>query len=261
MFPWTNSYVPLYERISHESAGSEDKIMRRVKKLMSLAQSQNRHEAEAAMAKAYELIGKYNLDIVAHDESRDFISVFVGRPALRHLREHYYVARLLQDFYFVHGLWAPAYVVEKGKMGRVLEITGTIQNIGLASYVYDFVQHFIDSQWNIYNENKKRNRSRKTDFSVGILEGFRSKLDSQREVRKKEGNRLGLIKLEDPLLQKHMAYKYPHTSTVRRRVSSRDENAVRDGISVGKKLVIAKGIEQKERSSTLLIGNKESEQI
>lgn len=257
----SENYVPLDERISHESAGSEDKIMRRVKKLMSLAQSQNRHEAEAAMAKAYELIGKYNLDIVARDESRDFISVFVGRPALRHLREHYYVARLLQDFYFVHGLWAPAYVVEKGKMGRVLEITGTIQNIGLASYVYDFVQHFIDSQWNIYNKNKKRDRSRKTDFSVGILEGFRSKLESQQEVRKKEGNKLGLIKLEDHLLQKHMAYKYPHTSTIRRRVSSRDENAVRDGICVGKKLVIAKGIEQKGRCSTLLIGNKKSEQI
>jgi len=252
----SKNYVPMDERISRDFSVSEDRIMLRVKKLMALAQSQNRHEAEAAMAKSYELIGKYNLDILARDENRNFISVFVGRSALRHFREHYYLARLLQDFYFVQGLWVPAYVLEKGKMGNVLEITGTIQNIKLANYIYDFIQHFIDSQWHAYDKDNKLSRSRKTDFSVGILEGFRSKLESQRKQRKKDNDTLALIKIEDPLLLKHMAYKYPHTSTVRRRVASRDEQAVQDGIRIGKGLVISKGIEEKGKSRRHLIDNK-----
>ena len=113
--------------------------MLRIKKLMALAQSQNQHEAEAAMAKAHQLIGKYNVDLLTHEENRDFVSVFVGKPALRHFREEYALARLLTDFYFVFGIWMPAYVVDKGKMGSVLEISGTVQNTKIAHYVYDFV--------------------------------------------------------------------------------------------------------------------------
>ena len=252
----SKNYVPMDEQISRKSSVSEDKIMLRVKKLMALAQSRNRHEAEAAMAKSYELIGKYNLDILTRDENRNFISLFVGRPALRHFRDHYYLARLLLDFYFVQGLWVPAYVLEKGKMGNVLEITGTMQNVQLASYIHDFIHHFIGSQWQAYNKGNKLNRSRKTDFSVGILEGFRSKLESKRKQRKKDRDTLALIKIEDPLLLKHMAYKHPHTSTVRRRVVRRDEQAVKDGIRIGKGLVISRGIEEKGKSRRLLIGSK-----
>jgi hypothetical protein len=257
----SENYVPLDEKLFHESAGSRDKIILRVKKLMSLAQSQNRHEAEAAMAKAYSLIGKYNLDMMGSDEGRDFFSVFAGQPALRHFREHYYLARLLQDFYFVQGLWVPAYVLEKGKMGNVLEITGTLQNLRLAGYVYDFIWHFIDSQWHMYNQDNKLSRSLRTDFSVGILEGFRSKLESHKKASKNDEHLVGLIKIEDPLLLKHIAYKYPHTTTVRRRASRQDKKALYDGINVGKSLVIAKGIEQKVKGNQLLIGNKKSGHI
>jgi len=141
----SDKYEPLDERILRESSKSEDRIMQRVKKLMALAQSQNQHEAEAAMAKAHLLIGKYNVDLLAHEENRNFVSVFVGKPALRHFREEYALSRLLTDFYFVHGIWMPAYVMDKGKMGSVLEISGTIQNIKIAHYVYDFVRQSINS--------------------------------------------------------------------------------------------------------------------
>ena len=143
-------------------------------------------------------------------------------------------------------------------MGNVLEITGTIQNIQLARYIYDFIHHFIDSQWHTYDKDNKLSRSRKTDFSVGILEGFRSKLESQRKQRKKNNDMLALIKIEDPLLLKHMAYKYPYTSKVRRRVANRDEQSVRDGIRIGKRLVISKGIQEKGKSRRHLIDNKKS---
>jgi hypothetical protein len=253
----SGNYKPLDERVLQYSPSPQDKIMVRVKKLMALAQSQNQHEAESAMAKAHEFIAKYNIDILTRDEDRHFVSVFGGHPALRHFREDYHLAGLLQDFYFVHGIWIPAYVLDKGKMGSVLELSGTIQNIRIASYVHDFVKRFIDSQWQRYNQKKGLNRYRKTDFAVGILKGFRSKLKSQDKERKRNKGKFGLIKIEDPLLQKHVDYKYPYTASVRGKVLRGHKDVLRDGIGIGKKLVISKGISEKGRNRRLLLGKDE----
>lgn len=249
-------YRPLRDKIAHDSPDSDDKIMLLIKKLMALAGSQNRHEAEAAMAKAYELIAKYNVDLYARDKKRNFVSAFLGKPALRHHRENYYLARLILDFYFVQGLWVSAYVMEKGKMGRVLEINGTLQNIKIAVYVHDFVRHFIDSQWDEYNTDKGLNRYRKTDFAVGIIEGFRSKLELQNHSNIKVKDRSALINIEDPVLKQYVAYKYPHTKSFSRNASNQDEGILQDGMRVGRTLIISKGVTHKRKNKKLLIENK-----
>ena len=260
----SGKYELLHDRILQESSRSEDKIMVRIRKLMALAQSRNQHEAEAAMAKAHELIAKYNVDVLAHEKNRNFVSIFVGKPALRHFREEYRLSRLLRDFYFVYGIWLPAYVVDKGKMGSVLEITGTVQNVKIAHYVHDFVQQFITSQWEEYNKDKGLNRYRKTDFAVGIIDGFRSKLESQREKKKKvrdtcplvprSGRReRALIKIEDSLLKEYVGHKYPRVRNFTRKASTQDRKVLDDGMNTGKKLVISKGITEKRKSKTLLI--------
>jgi hypothetical protein len=249
----SGNYRPLDERVLQDSPSPQDKIMFWVKKLMALAQSKNRHEAEAAMSKAHELIAKHNIDIIVRDEDRNFVSVFLGIPALRHFREDYYLSNLLHDFYFVYAIWIPAYVLEKGKMGNVLEISGTIQNIRIANYVYDFVKHFIDSQWIRYNKERGLSRYRKTDFAMGIMEGFRSKLDLQTQAKRKTKHKPGLIKIEDPLLQKHVRYKYQSIRTVRGKALREDKDVLNDGISVGKDMVISKGIMQKGRKRGLML--------
>ena len=132
------------------------------------------------MVKAHELMAGYEIEQIVQNAPRDYFSIFVGKPALRHFREDYSLALLLMDYYFVKGIWVGAYVVEKErKMGRVLEISGTAQNLQIASYVFDFIQQFIESAWKKYNSDGKLNRYRKTDFSSGILSGFRMKLEQE----------------------------------------------------------------------------------
>jgi hypothetical protein len=247
------NYKPLDERIRSEMWNPKDKILLRVKKLMALATSHNVHEAESAMAKAHELIAKYNLNLMAREEKRDYVSVFLGKPALRRFREDYRLARLLQDFYFVYGIWTTAFVLEKNKLGRVLEITGTLQNVRLAAYVHDYVRHFIDSQWSTYNEDKGLNRYRKTDYAVGIIEGFTSKLKAQSKRKTKVHQEAALIKLEDPLLTAYASYRYPNTVSVTKTTSNQDDRVFRHGIGVGKKLVIAKGIASNIETPTKLL--------
>jgi hypothetical protein len=110
----------LDERGVADSKSHEDKLMVRIKKLMSLAQSRNRHEAEAAMAKAHELVGKYNMDLIRLEEDRNFISIFLGKPMLRRFREEHRLASLLGEFYYVYVLLVSNYVMDKGKMWLVL---------------------------------------------------------------------------------------------------------------------------------------------
>lgn len=248
----SGKYKPLHEKIFNNTLDPKDKIMLRIRKLLALAESKNRHEAEAAMLKAHGLIKKYNIDLLYGTKNRNFISVFIGRPALRHSREAYYIAHLIQDFYFVQGIWVAAYVLEKSKMGRVLEISGTVQNIKIAGYVHDFVSQFTNSRWKEYNHKKKLNRYRKTDFAVGIIEGFRSKLEGESNRSEKDKEVLALVSTEDPLLKKYLEYKYPHTTNFRRGSSSQDENIFNDGVRLGKKMVLYKGITEKKDSKRLL---------
>lgn len=255
----SGEYKPLHDRIFRESSRSEDKIMVRIRKLMALAQSQNKHEAEAAVAKAHQLIAKYNLTLLSRCSHRNFVSLFCGKAALRHFREYYALARLLTDFYFVYGIWVPAYVMDKGRMGSVLEITGTVQNTKIAYYVYDFVQQFISSQWDEYNEDKGLNRYRKTDFATGIVQGFSSKLKSQSEGKRKVGDKRALIEIGDPLLKKYVAHKYPRTFSVRGKALRHDSNILKDGMHVGETLVISKGITEKASNKRFLIENKKAE--
>ena len=234
----------LHERLRDEPRDRHDRHLVRIKKLMSLAESKNRHEAEAAMTKAHDLMKKYNLQLLAQNQPRDFISVFVGNPALRHFRESYYIANLLQEYYFVQGLWVSAYVLEKDKMGRALEISGTRRNIKIASYVHAFVNRYIDSQWQVYNDHKKLNRHRKSDFAVGLVEGFSNKLASRQHVQEEDRSPTtrALVKFEDPQLGKYMAHRYPHTKSFSRNTANHDADILKDGFKIGEKMVISKGI-------------------
>ena len=235
-------YTPLQDRLHRNSLSGHDRRMLRIKKLLALAESKNKHEADAAMLKAHELIAKYNIDPLGQKPVSNLISVFLGRPALRHPKEDYFLANLVQDFYFVRGLWVCTYVLDKGKMGRVLEISGKIENIKLASYVYDFIRRYIDAQWKEYNQATRFNRYRKSDFAVGVLEGFRSKLTSYTRKPGKIKTHRAVVRKTDADLAQYLSYKYPRTVNIRKKVSHQDQTIVEDGKKIGKNLVITKGV-------------------
>ncbi len=237
-----------YQRLDEsDTCGESDRILIRIKKLLALAESQNVHEAEAAMLKAHALIEKYNVDLLALNEHRDFVSILVGPPALRHTRDKYRLANLLQDFYFVEGIWVPVYVMDKGRMGRALEISGTAQNVALGSYVHDFISHYIASQWIQYKNGKRLSHHRQTDFAIGILDGFRKKLTTTVDKKRCNRHRGALVAIDDPQLQTYMAYRYPQVRNIRRSASTTDMNVIQAGIAVGERLVISKGITVKEK--------------
>ncbi len=247
----SGSFPALDDRVTGKPVHAEDKILVRVKKLMALAESRNRHEAEAAMAKAHKLIAKYNVELIEGHTPRDYQSIFIGQPALRHFREEYRLCHLLLDFYFVKGIWVPAFVLAKGKMGRVMEISGARENLQIASYVYDFIKNYIDGRWGIYNQNKKLNRYRKTDFAVGVIEGFRAKLDKQARV-KNSTESSALQKIDDPFLKSYYHNRYPRIQNFSRKTPHTDVEVQNDGVRIGNKMVISKGIAEQKGGVKLI---------
>lgn len=239
----SGTYRSLHARLHHgEESDDRDRIVVRIHKLMALAESSNLNEAHAAMHKAYELIARHNVRLIGRKGNQEYHSIFLGTPRLRHLREAYHLAHLIQDFYFVQCMWIQAWVVEKNKMGRVLEISGSRKNITIAEYVHDTICRYIDSAWDDYRRGKGLNRHRKTDFAVGIIEGFRTTLQRSSTSATRGNNTSLPVRIEDHALTRYIARRYPHVRSYRRKGTGHDAQVLADGTEKGKQLIIAKGI-------------------
>ncbi|BBO72812.1 hypothetical protein DSCW_02290 [Desulfosarcina widdelii] len=237
----SGTHFSLHERLRRgEKLDAKDRIVTRIQKLMALAESANPNEAHAAMSKAHELISRHNVDLIDRGVKQHYVSIFLGTPRLRHFRENYHLAHLLQDFYFVQCMWVEAWALEKARMGRVLEISGSDKNVRIAEYVYQAVRRYIDTTWAEYRRGKGLNRYRKTDFAVGVIEGFRSTLEKVSESST-ETSRLP-ARLDDSALQRYVAHRYPHVRSFSRQGPGHDARVLADGNEKGRKLVIAKGI-------------------
>lgn len=243
----SGSYPPLTDRLNREDLPEEDKILGKIKKLLALGQSTNPHEAEAALAKARMLIETFNVECIDRHNDPDFISVFVGKPALKRFREDYLIARLLVDHYHVYGIWVSAFVFEKGKMGRVFEITGRPENVKTAAYVYDFILNHMNVAWKTLDKTGKLGRYRKSDFACGLIQGFSSNLEheKQKDSSHSPRHRKDLVDLsrQDPALKAYAAYKYPRIRRFTRPDRNVDPSIRKQGEDIGRKLILSKGLE------------------
>jgi hypothetical protein len=243
----TAARQPLHDRIAAHCSQTGNPLRQRIRKLLSLAQSRNVHEAEAAMRKAHALMARHHITTLETDPARSFTSVFLGLPALRHFKETYFLANFIQDFYFVQGVWVPAFVVSKGKMGRALEISGTPINISQASYVFDFVQAYVERRWQRMTSEKRLTRHQKSDFAVGIIEGFRHKLEKE-QLPDCRPDQKALVRQPDPRLTRYLHWRHPRTSRIQRG-GRQDQDIFRRGFKAGEEMVLYRGIAQPSRNS------------
>jgi hypothetical protein len=235
-----------------DSINRRHRLLGRVKKLMTLSSSKNKHEAAAAMAKAHELILKHNLPLLKRHQIASFTTMFLGQPALRHYREDYLLAHLLMEFYFVEGLWVASYVINKEKMGRVFEISGRSTNIEIAAYVYDCVHNYIEKQWKSYSLGQKLGRHQKSDFATGIITGFHQKLENERYPQALKPDEKALILRGDPHLKAYLKYRYPHTRSIAKSRAAMDQDIYTQGTKRGRHLSLMKGLRADSASIRLI---------
>lgn len=158
----------------------DDRTLRLVRKLLSLADSPNEHEAQLAVQKARRLLVKYNIDLVNLDAERRFESRIVGEVKGRHTSAEIWLSAILNRFFFVEAIWSQSYDAVRNREGTRLQIYGTSQNLDMAEFVHAYLTGLMPQLWDTYREREgiSGNRERQR-YYTGVLEGFHTKLTEQ----------------------------------------------------------------------------------
>lgn len=212
--------------LGEDSKDSDPRVIDKVHKLLSLAGSSNRHEAEVAMQKANEIMLRYNLDLLNSDRDRGFQVVQLGRPgrvgACAKL-----ISVILQEFFFVETLWVAVYDVARARRGRVLEILGTPENLEIAGYVHDYLNHCLEASWR--DHSRKHPEASGSNYRYGLLLGFYEKLDGQREQRRASSTEL--VWSGDPELDRMFRRRHPRV----RRMANSSMQLERESLDAGRR--------------------------
>ncbi|MEZ6187718.1 MAG: DUF2786 domain-containing protein [Planctomycetota bacterium] len=212
--------------------GEGDARLRKIHKLLALADNNpDEHEAQAAFARASELMLKYNLDGV-RGPTRHYTYRYLGRASGRTPHYRYQIASILQEYFFVQCIWVDSYDVARGVRGSRLEVMGTRANVDMAEYVHDCLERQCQSLWQRFKaEREITDRRAKRHYLDGLLAGFRRQLN-QSQTQSAER---GLIWIGDPELNAFARERYPRTT--RTRLDAVGHSDVRsEGVRAGERI-------------------------
>lgn len=226
------------------------KILDKIQKLLSLAQSNNRHEAELAMAKAQEFLLKHNLSLLGLETNRKYEHKQIGEVGRGNPIKSL-IATIINKFFFVETLWMHGYDQHSDKKGRILEIYGTPENVEMAGYVHDYLHNISEKFWDVYKREQKKfsgNKHRRS-FIYGLLNGFYHKL----ETKTVENKTKSLIWKGDPQLGAYFRRRNPKIRQSTFHYSKSSQDAYDSGVKSGKNLIIRKGIKGQHSGNTKLL--------
>lgn len=229
-----------------EEGGSP--VLRRITRLLALAESPNVHEAEAAMKTAQRLMLKHNIAATVTAAKEGYAFVQLGVPRLRVEAAEHVLAGLLTSHFFVQAIWVPSYLAREGRSGRVLELCGTPSNLEVASYVHGFLLETGERLW----REHKRSRHIDSDkerrrFLLGVMTGFHEKLKSGVAENRREG----LVWVGDAGLDDFLHKRYPRRSGGTG-IGVRLTEAYHQGREAGRKIILHKPVRETHARGRLL---------
>ena len=215
-----------------------DRLLERVHKLLALAESDNRHEAEAAAAAAQRLMLRHNLALPEADARPEYAFRHLGRITGRVTEWERRLGNILRDHFFVDVIWVPAYQVQTQKRGSVMEAIGARENLDLAAYVYDFLTRTAERLWSAHKaaQGIAGNGGRRA-YMAGVMSGFAQKLAAQARAQKAEG----LVWVPHADLVQYTRKRHPYLRTVAHRGHSQ-RDVFAHGQRAGRDLVLHKGV-------------------
>ncbi len=212
----------------------EPRVLRRIRKLLALAQSPNEHEARLAAARAQRLMLEHNLEQGDAGVALPYLSRQLG-PVRRRFQAHEkMLAGLLGEHFFVVCIWMNGFDVQRGMSGRYLEISGTSDNLDMASFVHGFL---LETGERLWREHKRSQGilgdAERRRFLAGVVYGFGEQLRGQARQNQEEG----LIWLGDPRLEDYYRTRHPRVRS-RRGPTIRATEAWREGKAAGRDIVM-----------------------
>jgi hypothetical protein len=249
-----------FDKWTDQSESAEEiKLLQRVEKLLSLAQSSNEHEALAAMEKVNVLHEKFNLDRIQTRLKKDYVYWLINLGRKKIETTHSVICSILRSFYFVEAILCNTYIAPKNQVVKAIELIGTRENVILADYVFQFLVRQIDDLWRDYARKNQLTVKFKRSYQVGLLKGFQEKLAASSYRRQadylgaEQKKDLVLLK-EDRQLKVYLAERHPRLSTHtsgRGRIFS---DTFQQGKNDGRSIVVNKGVSGSTKKDKLFLG-------
>lgn len=196
--------------VPSSAGGGAERVIAKVAHLLALAESPERHEAQAAMAAAQRLMLEHNLEHACASAHRyEFRQL--GRVTGRTTEAERLLAMILGKHFFVEVLWVAAYRPTVGRRGSVLEVSGTPENLAIAAHVHSFLSSTADRLWEEHRTRTGLSRMERRTYLSGVMAGFAEKLDRQARAHHKEG----LVWLKDADLESYQHKRHPYVRHVR----------------------------------------------
>ena len=224
-----------------------DRVLERVRKLLALAGSANRHEAESAMRRAHELMLRHEID--AASAARDFEVRHLGDPRRRTSAVESAILVLLDDCFFVRVIRIPVYLPLEGRRGAVHELSGTRANLEMALHVYEFLLATADRLWHANRDALGARGRDRLEYQSGVIRGFHDKLVRERAALAGTG----LVWVGDGALESFFRKRHPRIT--RRSHSQRASPVHAAGRAAGREVVLHRPVSDGPgRSRRLLPG-------
>lgn len=226
----------------------DKKITERIKKLLALANSDNEHEANSAMAKANKLMLENSISMDEMNRDAEYCKEQL-EVQFRVPPEEEWVRPILSQFFKVD------FVTRKtpGKSPNVVFILGSDTNVEIAKYVRDFLMKTYKSLFVSYRKKTGCHVSSKKSFYYGIYTGLTEKLkEAHKQVEKEHGL---VLSKKDAGLEKYIRDAFDNLRSSKRKASGiTDADAVISGESEGRSISINKGMNSSGQGQSLIGG-------
>lgn len=178
-------------------------LIQRIKKLLSLATSQNDFEAKAAADKANELLVKHNLSMQElSDVEKDYTANSVVRAKYKLSVEEELVGGLMQNFFVIALRNVVKWDLVNGIFPRAtvrLTLIGERGNVAIAKFAFEFLLKHGKKEFLARKKAKLLKEKDRKSFFTGYVLG----LDQQfKSTRKKVETGAGLVVVVDPGIEK-----------------------------------------------------------
>lgn len=230
----------------------EEKLLRRVEKLLALASSSNEHEAYAAMQKVRELYARYNLDQFAAKKASEHVHLILTRGLKRTSQAESMIYSILNSYFFVSVITGKTYDASRLESVAMAEVLGRPENVLMAEYVYHFLWNSSAALWESYKAMHQCHGRARESYVLGVLSGFRNKLAAEKPVQHSGprgtpelSSAKALIKLAADDVEAYLHQRHPRLSSRSWSNTYRDASAFQAGQREGARLTLNKPITKK----------------
>lgn len=259
-FSGAKGHVPRVFQATDKEYLEENKYIKKIEKLFALAESAEEHEASAAMETANRLIARYNLEMLSGGEPTDYdyVQLKIGTQKVHGWTKN--IAGIIRDFFFVKAIYLTQYDAATDTTYKAIEFLGRKENLAVAEHVFLFLHDRLEILWGKYRKKTGVAAKTKRSYYLGVLSGFRGKLEvadlDNKSIPKPHSLTISaMVVAEDQQLNNFFAVRYPRTKSCVSRSTTVNIEAYGAGVTDGKQLNMHKTIQSNECYQGLLLEN------